>query len=64
MCLNEYFIHGMISNPYTLLIIYARIDLKPIYIVFLYCLLVVEEVDDQFKLKLESSTGIYFNHPE
>ena len=54
----------MISNAYTLLIIYARIDLTPIYIVCLYCLLVVEEVIYQFKLNLESSTGIYFNSPE
>ena len=50
--------HGMFSNAYTLLIIYARINLTPIYIVGLYCLLVVEEVIYQFKLKLESSTGI------
>ena len=41
--------------------IYAKIDLTPIYIVCLSCLLVVEEVIYQFKLKLESSTGIYFN---
>ena len=54
----------MFSNAYALLIINAIIDLIPIYIVFLYCLLVVEEVIYQFKLKLESSTGIYFNHPE
>ena len=52
------------SNAYTLLIIYARIDLTPIYIVCLSCLLVFEEVIYQFKLKLESSTGIYFNRPE
>ena len=52
------------SNAYTLLIIYARIDLTPIYIVCLSCLLVVEEVIHQFKMKLESSTGIYFNRSE
>ena len=51
-------------NAYTLLIIYARIDLTPIYIVCLFCLLVVEEVIYQFKLKLESLTGIYFNLQE
>ena len=45
----------MISNAYTLLIIYARVDLTPIYIVCLSCLLVVEEVIRQFKMKLESS---------
>ena len=55
------FIHWIMSNAYTLLIIYARIDLTPWYIEFLYCLLVVEEVIYQFKLKLKSSTGIYFN---
>ena len=54
-----YFDHRM-----TPLIIYARIDLTPWYIEYLYCLLVVEEVIYQFKLKLESSTRIYFNHPE
>ena len=47
----------MISNAYTLLIIYARVDLTPMYIVFLSCLLIVEEVIHQFKLKLESSMG-------
>ena len=62
--LNEYFIHWMISNVYALLIIYARIDLTPIYIVCFYCLLVVEEVINKFKLKLESSIGIYFNRLE
>ena len=35
-----------------------------IYIVCLSCLLVVEEVIYQFKLKLESSMRIYFNRPE
>ena len=64
VCLNEYFSHGMFSKAYTLLIIYARIDLTAIYIVCLSCLLVVEEVIYQFKLKLKSSTGIYFNRPE
>ena len=52
MCLNEYFIDGMFSNAYTLLIIYARIDLTPVYIVFLYCLLVFEEVIYQFKMNI------------
>ena len=47
----------MISNAYTLLIINARVDLTPIYIVCLSCLLVVEEAIHRFKLKLESSTG-------
>ena len=51
----------MISNAYTLLIIFARVDLTPIYIVWLSCLLIVEEVIHQFKLKLESSMRIYFN---
>ena len=40
------------SNSFTLLIIYARIDLTPWYIECLYCLLVVEEVIYQFKLKI------------
>ena len=62
--MNEYFINGMISNAYTLLIIYARIDLIHIYRVCLSCLLVDEEVIYQFKLKLESSIGIYFNRSE
>ena len=48
----EYFIHGNMSNYFTLLIIYARIDLTPWYIVCLYCLLVVEEVLYQFKMKI------------
>ena len=30
--MNEYFIYGIMSNAYTLLIIYARIDLTPWYI--------------------------------
>ena len=64
MYLNEYFIQGIMSNAFTLLIIYARIDVTPIYIVCLYCLLVVEEVIYQFKMKLESSMGIYFNRLE
>ena len=34
----------MISNSYTLLIIYARVDITPIYIACLSCLLIVEEV--------------------
>ena len=42
----------MTSNAYKLLIIYARIYLTPIYIVCLFCLLVVEEVLYQFKLKI------------
>ena len=50
--MNEYFIHGIMSNAYTLLIIYARIDLTPWYIECLYCLLVVEEVLYQFKLNI------------
>ena len=45
------------SNAYTLLIIYARIDLTPWYIECLYCLLVVEEVTDQFKLKIGKING-------
>ena len=61
--LNEYFIHGIMSNAFTLLIIYARIDIKQWYKECLYCLL-VEEVIYQFKPKLESSTEIYFNRPE
>ena len=44
----------MISNAYTLLIIYAIIDLTLIYIVCLYFLLVVEEVIYQFKLKIRN----------
>ena len=40
------------SNAFTLLIIYARMDLTPWYIECLYCLLVVEEVIYQFKLKI------------
>ena len=57
MCLNEYFIHGIMSNACTLLIIYARIDLTPWYIECLYCLLVVEEVIYQFKLKIRKLNG-------
>ena len=57
MYLNEYFIHGNMSNASTLLIIYAIIDLTPWYIEFLYCLLVVEEVTDQFKLKIGKLNG-------
>ena len=45
------------SNAYTLLIIYATIDLTPWYIEFLYCLLVVEEVTDQFKMKIGKLNG-------
>ena len=45
------------SNSFTLLIIYARIDLTPGYIECLYCLLVVEEVTDQFKLKIGKLNG-------
>ena len=55
--LNEYFIHGIMSNAYTLLIIYARIDLTPWYIVCLYCLLVVEEVLYQLNLKIGKLNG-------
>ena len=51
-------------KSYTLLIIYARVDITPIYIACLSCLLIVEEVIYQFKLELKSSTGIYFNRPE
>ena len=47
----------MISNAYTLLIIYARIDITPIYIVCLSFLLVVEEVIYQFKLKIGKLNG-------
>ena len=47
----------MLSNTYTLLIIYARIDLTPWYIICLYCLLVVEEVIYQFKLKIGRLNG-------
>ena len=57
MCLNAYFIHGIMSNAYTLLIIYARIDLTPCNIVCLYCLLVVEDVLQQFKLKIGNLNG-------
>ena len=42
----------------------ARVDLTPIYIACLSCLLIIEEVIYQFKLELESSTGICFNRPE
>ena len=51
-------------DVFKCLYIYARIDLTQSYIVCLYCLLVVEEVIYQFKLKLESSMGIYFNRLE
>ena len=54
----------MISNAYMLLITYSRVDLTPIYIACLSCLLIIEEVIYQFKLELESSTGIYLNRPE
>ena len=47
----------MISNAYTLLIIYAIRDLTPWYIICLYCLLVVEEVLYQFKLKIGKLNG-------
>ena len=57
VCLNEYFIHGIMSNACTLLIIYARIDLTPWYIECLYCLLVVEEVIYQFKLNIGKLNG-------
>ena len=62
--LNEYLIHQMISNAYMLLIIYVRVEITQLYIVCFSCLLNVEEAIYQFKLKLESSTGIYINHPE
>ena len=55
--MNEYFIHWIMSNVFTLLIIYARIDLTPWYIECLYCLLVVEEVIYQFKLKIGKLNG-------
>ena len=55
--LNEYFIHGIMSNAFTLLIIYSRIDLTPWYIECLYCLPVVEEVIYQFKLKIGKLNG-------
>ena len=45
------------SNAYTLLIIYARIDLTPWYIEFLYCLLVVEELIYQFKMNIGNLNG-------
>ena len=47
----------VISNAYTWLIIYARIDLTPWYIVCLYCLFVVDEVISQFKLKIGKLNG-------
>ena len=45
------------SNAYTLLIIYAIIDLTPWYIVCMYCLLVVEAVLYQFKQKIGKLNG-------
>ena len=57
VCLNEYFIHWIMSNAFTLLIRYARIDLTPSYIEFLYCLLVVEGVIYQFKLTIGKLNG-------
>ena len=45
------------SNAFTLLIMYARIDPTPWNIVFLYCLLIVEEVLHQFKLKIGKLNG-------
>ena len=45
------------SNAFTLLIIYARIDLTAWYIECLCCLLVVEEVTDQFKMKIGKLNG-------
>ena len=57
VCLNEYFIHWIMSNAYKLLIICAIIDLTPWYIECLYCLLVVEEVIDQFKLNIGKLNG-------
>ena len=44
MYLIECCIHWNMSNAFTLLIIYARIDLAPWYIVCLYCLLIVVEI--------------------
>ena len=57
VCLNEYCIHWIMSNAFTLLIIYARIDLTPWYIECLYFLRVVEEVIYQFKLKIGKFNG-------
>ena len=54
----------MVLNAYMLLIIYARVGLTQLYIACLSCLLNVEEAIHQFKLKLESSTGIYTNCPK
>ena len=51
-------------NTYMLLIIYARVELTQLYIVCLSCLLNVEEAIYQFKLELESSTGIYIKRLE
>ena len=51
------FYPSMISNAYTLLIIYARIDLTPTYIVCLSYLLVVEEVIYQFKMNIGKING-------
>ena len=49
----------MISNAYTLLIIYARIDLTSIYIyiVCLSCLLVVEESDYSIQVEVGKLNG-------
>ena len=57
-------IHDMISNAYMLLIICDRVGIRQLYIACLSCLLNVEEAIYQFKLELESSTGIYINRPE
>ena len=56
-CVFDYCIHWNMSNSFTLLIIYTRIDLTPWYIVCLYCLLVVEEVLYQFKMKIGKLNG-------
>ena len=52
----------MIPNAYTLLIIYARLYLTPIYIACLSCLLIVEELIYQFKLNedLHQLSGIRY----
>ena len=51
-------------NAYMLLIIYARLGLTQLYIACLSCLLSVEIAICQYKLELESSTGIYINRLE
>ena len=48
---------------YTLLIIYAKIDLTPYYISCLSCLLLLR-TNHEYKRDWKRSMGIYFNHPE